>query len=769
MAWDARRGRGVLFGGGGYVGNPLDGGGRMGWYTWEWDGSDWVRLAPQPEPSVRAFTALAFDAARGEVVLFGGRNDAVVRDHYFGDTWVWDGQRWAQRAPEAGPRPRGQHAMGYHEGTERVVLFGGATGVDLAPLGDTWEWDGERWLERHPLRSPPARRSGRLAWDPERRTLVLVGGSGAHAGACGSADMAECVDAWEWDGDRWKPRHPEVPPLVRPEGLWHDGDGLLEAGPANLDGRETGAVYGREGSSWFRVDPPPIPPRRALTALATDPGRGRTVLFGGVVEDTGSCGLADSLLCPDTWEWDGRRWARATPDASPPPRAGGALAFDPARGVVVLFGGCSHLDSPLTNRTCGGPLGDTWTWDGVTWRPVGDGPPARGRATLAWDETRQVLVLFGGRVQADGRCDPAGDTPLCGDTWAWDGASWQRQEPAEAPRPRSGHAAATDPATGHAFLHGGLGARDEVLSDTWRCDEETWTRLDPPVSPPALNGHALATSASGVNALLIGGESGGVPQQGAWSWDGATWGRRQAVQLPPARNDHGLAPDPTGGWVLAGGHSRIGFFGCRQLEAAGLRTPLCLHTWRLAPQQEVPLLVAAFDLGRGRILTPSPEDRETRTVLGVGVRVRGAGLGGAPDGAPVPGWRAAVGALGHGGWLPLRTSEAPVAEPEAWQAHYDYRWRPEEARFASASVDRWITADDRLLVALSSRAPQGPSQAPAEVALDYVEVRLHYWRTGCEPAQAGVLESGTPDGTPCSDGRPETAGETCVAGRCEAP
>ncbi|GAA3808499.1 hypothetical protein GCM10022403_048300 [Streptomyces coacervatus] len=48
------------------------------------------------------------------------------------------------------------------------------------------------------------------------------------------------------------------------------------------------------------------------------------------------------------------RWIQRQ-DIGPPPRSGLGMAFDPARGVAVLFGGQSRTAL----------FGDTWEWDGV--------------------------------------------------------------------------------------------------------------------------------------------------------------------------------------------------------------------------------------------------------------------------------------------------------------------------------------------------------------------------------------------------------------------
>ena len=49
---------------------------------------------------------MAYDAATGTVVLFGGRaSDGLV----FNDTWVWDGATWTKQFPEdESARPGGR-------------------------------------------------------------------------------------------------------------------------------------------------------------------------------------------------------------------------------------------------------------------------------------------------------------------------------------------------------------------------------------------------------------------------------------------------------------------------------------------------------------------------------------------------------------------------------------------------------------------------------------------------------------------------------------
>src|SRR6187549_3658789 len=110
-------------------------------------------------PSARYEHAMAYDAARARVVLFGGREQFPLTG-VFADTWEWDGSAWLQRQV-TGPSARWGHAMAYDVDSQRIVLFGGRGIAGL--LGDTWEWDGSAWAQR--INGPPARAGHAMAFD----------------------------------------------------------------------------------------------------------------------------------------------------------------------------------------------------------------------------------------------------------------------------------------------------------------------------------------------------------------------------------------------------------------------------------------------------------------------------------------------------------------------------------------------------------------------------------------------------------------------------
>src|SRR5688572_4916037 len=74
--------------------------------------------------------------------------------------------------------PRSDVPMAYDAARQRIVLFGGRIDSGVAPLGQTWEWDGSSWSLQNPAASPPPRHSHALAYDAARQRIVLFGGSG---------------------------------------------------------------------------------------------------------------------------------------------------------------------------------------------------------------------------------------------------------------------------------------------------------------------------------------------------------------------------------------------------------------------------------------------------------------------------------------------------------------------------------------------------------------------------------------------------------------
>ena len=137
MAFDSSRNRLVLFGGAAEDAGLGD--------TWEWDGTAWTEAADfGPDPCAGA--AMVFKGARA--ALFGGITSIADATgpplpSLFNRSWEWNGRHWTARQ-DMGPGPRVFHAMAFDASRSRVALFGGLAKPRVGAAepdvrGDTWE------------------------------------------------------------------------------------------------------------------------------------------------------------------------------------------------------------------------------------------------------------------------------------------------------------------------------------------------------------------------------------------------------------------------------------------------------------------------------------------------------------------------------------------------------------------------------------------------------------------------------------------------------
>ncbi|HWO87772.1 MAG TPA: kelch repeat-containing protein, partial [Gemmatimonadales bacterium] len=291
----------------------------------------WVRAATAAaSPPARAAHAMVYDAARQRVVLFGGQWDST-----FGDTWEWDGTRWRQIRPVTSPPPRSRHGMAYDAARRRVVLFGGIGSYGAGRLTDTWEYDGSTWVQRQPAVAP-----GGQYFHVRHMWYDSVAGSVRLLWESPDVD-----ELWEWNGENWR--------------------------------RVTVAALAGTNPVVFLAAA-----ERSFMAYAFDTRRGRLHMHGGRI----------SFLrhLSDLWEFDGSAWRAISPGSEAPDRSSHAMAFDPDRGVMVLFGGTAPLGPERQ------PTNETWEWDGSRWVRVRPrvSPPAAEYPAMVYDAARREMVMF---------------------------------------------------------------------------------------------------------------------------------------------------------------------------------------------------------------------------------------------------------------------------------------------------------------------------------------------------------------------------------------
>ena len=490
MTFDVARGKIILFGG--YrtsTGAHLND-------TWEWNGTTWTQRNTSPAPKARRNHGLAYDSVRQRVVLFGGYDEASVRQ---ADVWEWDGTAWEQKL--ATPEARTYTCTAFDSSRNKLVLFGGNNSQN-----DTWEWDGTAWEQKFPNTAPSARQATSMAYDAVRNRIVLFGGYINSSGAAAS-------DTWTWDGTTWTQLSPTtIPPGRKDHALTYDPvrQVVVMSGGHRVNNDMIGDIWEWNGTNWTKkID---FPTARSLYGMSFDSARGVSVLFGGIR-------AIDGVRLNDTWEYNGTSWTQRQ-ISGPPVRSEHSMTFDSTRNVSVLFGGVD------VNGTS---LGDTWEYNGTSWTQQNPNtyPSARSFAGLAFDTGRSVSVLTMGW--------DAGTNTYPGDTWEYDGTDWVQAQTQSSPQPRRGADLAFDTVRGKLVLFGGYFLNQGAIrNDTWEYDGTDWVQVvDTAVagSPPMRHMHAAYFSQTQGKVILFGGYGG--PGNDTWSWDGTTWTDVSQAPVPP--------------------------------------------------------------------------------------------------------------------------------------------------------------------------------------------------------------------------------------------
>ncbi len=209
-----------------------------------------------------------------------------------------------------------------------------------------------------------------------------------------------------------------------------------------------------------------------------------------------------------------------------PARVGSSMAYDQKRGEVILFGGDTGMD--------------TWAWNGQTWDQLfpASFPPARSGASMAYDAANDEIVLFGGMSTSGYPLD---------DTWLWDGTNWIPASPTLSPSARTQASMAYDIARQRIVLFGGMtigaGQATSTMADTWTWDGRNWTQTHPATSPPARSQSAMTYDELHRQIVLFGGFSGNGVMNDTWIWDGKNWTQQHPRTSPVARADANLVYD----------------------------------------------------------------------------------------------------------------------------------------------------------------------------------------------------------------------------------
>ncbi len=522
----------------------------------------WRSVPVSVHPAARWGAAAAYDPEIGAVVMFGGAGAGG----YLNDTWECIASPgtadWTVVSTSSAPSPRAEASLAYDPALGELVLFGGLG--RSGPSGETWVFRGGTWTDLTNT-GPSPRYGAAMAYDPSTGRLVLFGGENASA---------FLNDTWQLNSHGvWSEVYPASAPSPRSNAGFDFDPGLGVAvltggfGPSGADAKS----FDWNGTDWSIDTAASDASGAGGAAMAYSDSEGALVLVGGNV----SGGFANSTLELAS----SGLWSPPHLESTLPPRTDAAIAYSPAAGVILLFGGWN-----------GTALSDTWAFStgtpALSWREENGtaSPSPRTDAATVYDPADGYLLLFGGesRPSSAARLGPSasGGSEVLNDTWTWSDGTWTELSTPVAPSPRFGAMIAYDPVDGYVVLFGGatLGAGNKTvyLNDTWSFRGGVWTELSPSHAPSARRGAGFVFDSSDGYLLLYGGHnataSGVTTYLGdTWSFVGGEWTRRSPTGAPPAVSQPQMAFDPTSGYVvLNGGYASTG--------AGGASLPV-RYTW----------------------------------------------------------------------------------------------------------------------------------------------------------------------------------------------
>ena len=255
---------------------------------------------------------------------------------------------------------------------------------------------------------------------------------------------------------------------------------LLYGGNDQMTDAASARMWKLGATGWVNVCDPCAPGRRVGHGFAYDPKRGVTVLFGGTDNTTSF---------QDVWEWDGAAWTRIAAATLPGPRRGAQLVFDSKRQQLVLIGGEALAGSDAAIYTYDG------AFHAVATSGTSPGALLSYAAQATYEPTADELV-----VSPD---NDAFSPTLHDELFSLAGTTWSRACTGCTGEPRVAEALIYDRGLDTTLVIGGYSSAMPSLAGTWRRTGMTFEKIDP--GPPARDTVGIAYDTDREAIVIYGG------------------------------------------------------------------------------------------------------------------------------------------------------------------------------------------------------------------------------------------------------------------------
>jgi hypothetical protein len=476
-------------------------------------------------PGARFEARMVYDTKLQRIVLYGGITglDAGTKLQYdLDDTWEWNGARWVQKFTPVSPGPRSSHSMVFDTNRQHTVLFGGKNGTVYT--NETWVYASGTWSKVNTPSSPDNRAIAGAAFDDLRDRMIVYGGTGLD-----SAQKAFTFrDTWEFDGTTWTKVGDNGPDVVKPI-LAYDRlrkQTIMLAVDTALATHMY--LYDSAAHTWAEKKPTVVPACVNEGMMEYDTTRNLIVYTGGT--------CTDSLTTEDTYEWDGDNWTKVALISFAGRVFGGAMAYDQAHEVMTLYGGFYGS----------APRFQTYQYINPAWLSTGDTQPIpRSLFVFATDPENGAVWLYGGVASGNSQAD----------LWKYQNGHFERIDGTDAPGTCSSPFGAYDSDRKKVVFWCG----EQAATFEFDPAEAKWTAFTTKHIPLTRSFGSAVYDKHIKKTVLFGGYdfSSQNFRDDTWVWDGADW-TQVKKDPPPSRELMSMWYDPTlQRTVIFGGVGRL--------------------------------------------------------------------------------------------------------------------------------------------------------------------------------------------------------------------
>ena len=277
-------------------------------------------------PPPREWGRMAYDAADGYVVLFGGKTPGVAGGD-LSDTWKFSRDTWTDITNQSPRSPDFFNAPGAsitYDPVDKEVLLVGTSATNSTE--ETWAFSGGTWRQLHPATEPSPRWYAAFAYDVADQCAVLYGGLSVYA----SGNESWPSDTWVFKQGNWSqivPSGPSGPYQTVQEMAYDPSDGyVVRVSTSSTDNHLQ--TWAFQGGSWTSLGYQG--PSVDMDLITFDPRLGSIIALQG--------GYSFSNTTTQVWQFRSGQWNSTFVPGEVEQLSGlSSLVYDSADGYPMVF------------------------------------------------------------------------------------------------------------------------------------------------------------------------------------------------------------------------------------------------------------------------------------------------------------------------------------------------------------------------------------------------------------------------------------------------